>query len=167
MSARPERTISSDQGASERELSRLPAAIAFSFSPPAIPGVGTSEDSLLSLRMRRKRCAVPGQDLTTFLEAARKRPEDCRLEHNLPAQRPTTVCRGGPGQSAKAGCAPSTMSTGRSKHSWAGTHQLFQSLRPSMAGLYRSGKTNTAPRRKTSGSSTFAIAKVRTSRCPP
>src|SRR5881396_3171524 len=59
-----------------RELSRLPAGIAFSFSPPAIPGVGTSGGFTFVLEDRAGN-DVPflAKNLATFLEAARKRPE--------------------------------------------------------------------------------------------
>src|SRR3989454_976662 len=58
------------------ELSRLPAAIAFSFSPPAIPGVGTSGGFTFVLEDRAGNdVQFLAKNLTTFLEAARKRPE--------------------------------------------------------------------------------------------
>src|SRR5947209_8306121 len=58
------------------ELSRLPAGIAFSFSPPAIPGVGTSGGFTFVLEDRAGN-DVPflAKNLATFLDAARKRPE--------------------------------------------------------------------------------------------
>jgi len=59
-----------------RELSRLPAGIAFSFSPPAIPGVGTSGGFTFVLEDRAGNdVQFLAKNLTTFLEAARKRPE--------------------------------------------------------------------------------------------
>jgi len=59
-----------------RELSRLPAAIAFSFSPPAIPGVGTSGGFTFVLEDRAGNdVQFLAKNLGTFLEAARKRPE--------------------------------------------------------------------------------------------
>ena len=57
-------------------LSKLPEAIAFDFSPPAIPGVGTSGGFTFVLEDRSG--ADPqflGANLNTFLTAARKRPE--------------------------------------------------------------------------------------------
>jgi HAE1 family hydrophobic/amphiphilic exporter-1 len=57
-----------------RELSRLPAAIAFSFSPPAIPGVGTSGGFTFVLEDRAGNdVQFLAKNLGTFLEAARKR----------------------------------------------------------------------------------------------
>jgi len=59
-----------------QELSRLPAAIAFSFSPPAIPGVGTSGGFTFVLEDRAGNdVQFLAKNLATFFEAARKRPE--------------------------------------------------------------------------------------------
>ncbi|MCZ2153679.1 MAG: efflux RND transporter permease subunit, partial [Bryobacterales bacterium] len=59
-----------------RELSKLPDALAFSFSPPAIPGVGTAGGFTFVLQDRAGR-DIPflQRNLDTFLAAARKRPE--------------------------------------------------------------------------------------------
>ena len=57
-------------------LSKLPEAIVFSFSPPAIPGVGTSGGFTFVLEDRAgKDVAFLSQNLSTFLTALRKRPE--------------------------------------------------------------------------------------------
>jgi hydrophobic/amphiphilic exporter-1 (mainly G- bacteria), HAE1 family len=59
-----------------QELSRLPTAIAFSFSPPAIPGVGTSGGFTFVLEDRSGNdVQFLARNLGVFLEAARKRPE--------------------------------------------------------------------------------------------
>jgi HAE1 family hydrophobic/amphiphilic exporter-1 len=59
-----------------QELSKLPAAIAFSFSPPAIPGVGTAGGFTFVLEDRAGRdVEFLAKNLGTFMEAARKRPE--------------------------------------------------------------------------------------------
>jgi HAE1 family hydrophobic/amphiphilic exporter-1 len=59
-----------------RELSQIPEAIAFSFSPPAIPGVGTSGGFTFALEDRAGRdVQFLASNLQTFLTAARKRPE--------------------------------------------------------------------------------------------
>jgi HAE1 family hydrophobic/amphiphilic exporter-1 len=58
------------------ELSKLPEAVAFDFSPPAIPGVGTSGGFTFALEDRAgKDVAFLAANLNTFLTAARKRPE--------------------------------------------------------------------------------------------
>jgi HAE1 family hydrophobic/amphiphilic exporter-1 len=58
------------------ELSRLPTAIAFGFSPPAIPGVGNSGGFTFVLEDRAGNdVQFLAKNLATFLAAARKRPE--------------------------------------------------------------------------------------------
>jgi HAE1 family hydrophobic/amphiphilic exporter-1 len=57
-------------------LSKLPAGTAFSFSPPAIPGVGTSGGFTFVLEDRAGNdVQFLAKNLATFLEATRKRPE--------------------------------------------------------------------------------------------
>ena len=59
-----------------RQLSKLPAAVAFDFSPPAIPGVGTAGGFTFILEDRSGGdVQFLSRNLSTFLEAARKRPE--------------------------------------------------------------------------------------------
>src|SRR5580658_1207039 len=58
------------------DLSSLPEGIAFSFSPPAIPGVGTSGGFTFVLEDRAGMdLAFLSSNLNTFLAAAQKRPE--------------------------------------------------------------------------------------------
>src|SRR5579859_3069162 len=59
-----------------QQLSKLPAGVAFSFSPPAIPGVGTSGGFTFILE-DRSGGDVPflARNVNLFLVAARKRPE--------------------------------------------------------------------------------------------
>jgi HAE1 family hydrophobic/amphiphilic exporter-1 len=62
------------------ELSKLPAAIAFGFSPPAIPGVGTSGGFTFILEDRSGGdVQFLARNLATFMDAARKRPEIAQL----------------------------------------------------------------------------------------
>jgi len=57
-------------------LSQIPEGIAFSFSPPAIPGVGTSGGLTFALEDRAGRdVQFLATNLQTFMAAARKRPE--------------------------------------------------------------------------------------------
>jgi HAE1 family hydrophobic/amphiphilic exporter-1 len=59
-----------------RKLSTLPQGTAFSFSPPAIPGVGTSGGFTFILEDRAgKDVKFLGDNLNKFLTAVRKRPE--------------------------------------------------------------------------------------------
>jgi HAE1 family hydrophobic/amphiphilic exporter-1 len=59
-----------------RKLAALPQGIAFSFSPPAIPGVGTSGGFTFVLEDRSGNdVAFLAENLNKFLATARKRPE--------------------------------------------------------------------------------------------
>jgi len=59
-----------------RELSRLPEAVAFAFSPPAIPGAGASGDISFVLEDRSGgNTELLSRNVDVFLNAARKRPE--------------------------------------------------------------------------------------------
>ena len=59
-----------------QKLSQMPEAIAFDFSPPAIPGVGTSGGFTFVLEDRAgKEVEFLTQNLNTFMGAVRKRPE--------------------------------------------------------------------------------------------
>jgi hydrophobe/amphiphile efflux-1 (HAE1) family protein len=59
-----------------RKLAGLPQGVAFSFSPPAIPGVGTSGGFTFVLEDRAGReVSFLADNLNKFLAAARKRPE--------------------------------------------------------------------------------------------
>jgi HAE1 family hydrophobic/amphiphilic exporter-1 len=59
-----------------RELAALPEGVAFSFSPPAIPGVGTSGGFTFILEDRAgKDVQFLSDNLNKFMTAARKRPE--------------------------------------------------------------------------------------------
>jgi HAE1 family hydrophobic/amphiphilic exporter-1 len=67
-----------------RELATLPEAIAFDFSPPAIPGVGTSGGFTFILEDRAgKDIGFLANNLNTFMAAARKRPEIGSLNTTL------------------------------------------------------------------------------------
>src|SRR5271167_2280061 len=59
-----------------QQLSKLPAAVAFGFSPPAIPGVGTAGGFTFILEDRSgSDLQFLAKNLGVFLDAARKRPE--------------------------------------------------------------------------------------------
>jgi HAE1 family hydrophobic/amphiphilic exporter-1 len=59
------------------ELAKLPEATSFAFSPPSIPGIGTSGGFTFMLEDRsgRQDPVFLTQNLNKFMEAARKRPE--------------------------------------------------------------------------------------------
>ena len=63
-----------------QQLSKLPAGVAFAFSPPAIPGVGTAGGFTFILEDRSGGdIQFLSKNLSTFMEAARKRPEIASL----------------------------------------------------------------------------------------
>ncbi len=66
------------------ELSKLPEGVAFNFSPPAIPGVGTSGGFTFVLEDRAgKDVPFLAANLNTFMAAASKRPEIAGLSTTL------------------------------------------------------------------------------------
>ncbi|HVN95661.1 MAG TPA: efflux RND transporter permease subunit, partial [Syntrophorhabdaceae bacterium] len=63
-----------------RELSKLPGAVAFAFPPPAIPGVGLAGGATLVLEDRGGRdLSFLSENVNKFIDAARKRPELARV----------------------------------------------------------------------------------------
>src|SRR6202041_2396645 len=72
-----------------QQLARMPAAVTFAFSPPAIPGVGTSGGFTFILEDRSGGdLQFLSKNLGTFLEAARKRPEISSLSTTFLASVP-------------------------------------------------------------------------------
>ncbi len=73
---KPEEKYEAIKAHLNRELRGLTEAIAFSFPPPAIPGVGTSGGFTFVLEDRAgKDIAFLAEQTSKFMEAARKRPE--------------------------------------------------------------------------------------------
>jgi HAE1 family hydrophobic/amphiphilic exporter-1 len=63
-----------------KELSKLPQAMAFAFPPPAIQGIGLAGGATLVLEDRAgKDISFLGENVNKFLDAARKRPELARV----------------------------------------------------------------------------------------
>src|SRR5271165_3253482 len=72
-----------------QQLSKLPTAVAFGFSPPAIPGVGTAGGFTFILEDRSGGdIQFLAKNLSTFMEAARKRPEIASLSTTFLASVP-------------------------------------------------------------------------------
>src|ERR1700729_3020577 len=72
-----------------QQLSKLPAAVAFGFSPPAIPGVGTAGGFTFILEDRSgSDLQFLAKNLSIFLEAVRKRPEIASLSTTFLASVP-------------------------------------------------------------------------------
>ena len=77
-----------------QQLSTLPAGIAFSFSPPAIPGVGTAGGFTFILEDRSGgSIQFLAQNLNTFLERRTKAAGDRQPEYDFSAQRSAEVRR--------------------------------------------------------------------------
>src|SRR5207302_909047 len=73
---KPEEQYAAIKANINKQLAGLTEGIAFAFPPPAIPGVGTSGGFQFILEDRAgKDVAFLAQNVKTFLEAARKRPE--------------------------------------------------------------------------------------------
>ena len=122
-----------------QELSKLPDGFAFSFSPPAIPGVGTSGGFTFVLEDRAgKDVAVPGgQPETRSWPRRSKRPEIGGPGEHVPAERAAAVRRCGPRQSAQAGCAAQRCLSHHSGLHGRTVRELLQPLRPPVAGVCR------------------------------
>ncbi len=123
-----------------QQLSKLPQGTVFSFSPPAIPGVGTSGGFTFVLEDRAGRdVQFLADNLDKFLAAARKRPEIGCDQHNVSAERAAAVrgCR--PGQSAEARCGHQRCLQDHSGFHGRAVHKLLQRFRPPMAGVRRGG----------------------------
>ena len=77
---RPEESYTAIMDHLNRELSKLPQAIAFCFPPPTIQGVGTAGGVTMVLEDRAgKDIRFLSDNVQHFLEAARKRPELARV----------------------------------------------------------------------------------------
>src|SRR5881392_3607410 len=73
---KPEEQYAAIKANINKQLAGLTEGIAFAFPPPAIPGVGTSGGFQFILEDRAgKDVAFLAQNVNTFLDAARKRPE--------------------------------------------------------------------------------------------
>jgi multidrug efflux pump len=73
---KPEEKYEAIKATLAKELGGLSEGVAFAFSPPAIPGVGTAGGVTFVLEDRAgKDVAFLAQNLKIFMEAARKRPE--------------------------------------------------------------------------------------------
>ena len=77
---KPEEQYAAIRAHINRELSRLPEAVGFAFSPPAIPGVGTSCGVTMILQDRAGRdIQFLAQNVEKFMAAGRQRPEIANL----------------------------------------------------------------------------------------
>ena len=85
---KPEEQYAAIKANINKQLAGLTEGIAFAFPPPAIPGVGTSGGFQFILEDRAgKDVAFLAQNMKTFLDAARKRPELGTLDSDISAER--------------------------------------------------------------------------------
>jgi HAE1 family hydrophobic/amphiphilic exporter-1 len=81
---KPEESYTAIKATLLKKLSRLPSAIAFGFPPPSIPGVGTAGGFTMVLEDRSGReFSFLADNVATFIEAARKRPEIASINTTL------------------------------------------------------------------------------------
>ena len=121
-----------------RELSQLPEGIVFSFSPPAIPGVGTSGGFTFVLEDRAgDDVQFLAQNLNTFLAAARKRPEIASVSTTFLAGVPQQYIDVDRDKVLKLGVPLNGCLSHHSDIHGRRIHKLFQSIRQAVAGLRR------------------------------
>jgi len=124
-----------------RRLGTLPEGIAFSITPPAIPGVGASGGFTFILEDRSgKDLAFPGREPAALPAGGPKAPGAEQPEHHAVAHHSASIHRCGPGQND---CA--RRGSQRPLPDAAGLHgrslcQLLQPIRPPMAGFHRGGR---------------------------
>ena len=81
---KPEEQFAAIRARLARELARIPDGVAFTFPPPAIPGVGTSGGFTFALEDRAgKDVPFLARNVALFMDAARKRPEITGLNTTL------------------------------------------------------------------------------------
>jgi hydrophobic/amphiphilic exporter-1 (mainly G- bacteria), HAE1 family len=81
---KPEEHYQAVMGHLNRELGKLPQAVAFAFPPPAIQGIGLAGGATMVLQDRAgKPLSFLAGNVNKFLEAARKRPELARVTTTL------------------------------------------------------------------------------------
>jgi len=76
----PEEKYGAIMASLNRRMGQIPQGVAFAFSPPAIPGIGTSGGVTFILEDRAgKDIAFLWENTQKFMEAAKKRPEIARI----------------------------------------------------------------------------------------
>ena len=123
-----------------QQLSRLPQGTVFSFSPPAIPGVGTSGGFTFVLEDRAGRdVQFLADNLDKFLAAARKRPEIGSISTTFLPSVPQKFVDVDREKVLKQGVAISDVYQDHSGFHGRAVHQLLQRFRPYLAGVRGSG----------------------------
>ena len=138
---KPEEQYTAIKANINKQLAGLTEGLAFAFPPPAIPGVGTSGGFQFILEDRAgKDVAFLAQNVKTFLDAARKRPELGTLIPTFLPNVPQVFVECRSRQSAQAGNrSRSGLSDAPDIHGRL-FRELLQPLRTNLAGLHRSGR---------------------------
>lgn len=103
---RPEEQFAAIRARLARELSRIPEGVAFTFPPPAIPGVGTSGGFTFALEDRAgKDVPFLARNVALFMEAAAKRPEITGLNTTILPAVPQVFARVDRDKALKQGAA--------------------------------------------------------------
>ena len=140
-----------------QQLSKLPQGTAFSFSPPAIPGVGTSGGFQFVLEDRAGRdVQFLSDNLDKFMAAARKRPEIGTLSTTFLPSVPQQFVQVDQEKVLKQG-VQSTMFTRPFRHSWAGCLSTTSTTSAAPGRCTWRRRLLTGQTRRSSGSSTCAI----------
>ena len=148
---KPEEKYEAIMASLNGKMSKLPQGVAFAFSPPAIPGIGTAGGVTFILEDRAgKDIKFLWENTQKFLAAAQKRPEALPGHHHLHPHGAPDLRQSGPGQGAQAGRGHRRGLPGP-----AGLHgrllrQLLQPLRPPVAGV-RAGRGGIPGRSRTAG----------------
>ncbi len=162
------RAVSGHQAAREPEARRLPEGIAFSF----LAAGHSRRRHLRRIHLHPRGPLGQGRGvsrratLNKFMAAARKRPE-IRAPS---APRSCPACRSSSSRSIATRCSsrasPSTMSTGRSRRSWAGCSSTTSTASAASGRSTSRPKATTATEPRTSASSTCGTRTATWCRCP-
>ncbi len=90
-----------------RELAKLPQAIGFAFSPPAIPGIGTAGGVTFVLEDRAgKDIPLPGRERQQVPRSGAQEARTGLRDNHFPADGSSGLRQRGPGQGAETGHRP-------------------------------------------------------------
>ena len=148
-----------------KKLAGVAEAQAFAFSPPAIPGIGTSGGVTFMLEDRAgKDPAFLAEQTDSSSAAARKRPEFAAALHDPAAERAAVLRRGGSRQGAEARHPPDRGVPGAAGVPRRRLRELLQPVRASLAGV-RPGRRPVPDQADKSVASTCATPRAIRCRC--
>ena len=163
---RPEEQVAGIQARLNRELGRLPQGVAFSFSPPAIQGIGTSGGVTFMLEDRAgKDVGFLAENTQKFVAAARKRPELARVTTTLLPSVPQVFVDVDRDKVLSEGVDLAEVYRDAPDVHGRAVRQLLQPVRPPVAGVCRRRRGSTGRMPPSSASSTCATATATPCRC--